>query len=563
MTKNPEELLQKIKQLESELKKVKSCKRYWLVWEDKPEIFEEKAKNALPILQEDKSLRIEENENKPNNIIIEWDNYHSLSALSYTHKGKIDVIYIDPPYNTWNKDFIYNDSFVDKEDSYRHSKWLSFMSKRLKLAKELLSDDWIIFLSIDDNEFAQLKLLWDEIFLADNFVWCLPRISKKWKSNDKISKEHDFLLVYSFSKYFNKIIEREDKQYNILDKKWRKCHHKATLVYEWKLNSRIYINWEELKDNEILIENKIWSPKSSNWKWKKERIYKTLKNNEDIFKTTKEQIYYKTYKDYKFDDNYNLILKNNNNKELWTLHLIDNIFSNSEWEKNLSELKLIFTNPKPKELIKILIKSSSNKNSTILDFFAGSWTTGHATMELNKEDWWNRQFILCSSKENSKSEPEKNICKNITYERNKRVIEWYTNSKWEKIEWLGWNLRYYTNEFIKADKSIDDLRYSFINMCDDLLCIKENTFTEVKLKKAVPELRLFKKWEKYTAILYDIHHFKDLVKLLEVLDWQISVYIFSLSKDIFEEELEHLNKNITVQNIPDDILQTYKKIFNF
>jgi hypothetical protein len=109
-----------------------------------------------------------------------------------------------------------------------------------------------------------------------------------------------------------------------------------------------------------------------------------------------------------------------------------------------------------------------------------------------------------------------------------------------------------------------------------LLCIKENTFTEIKLKKSVPELKLFKKWDnvnsegrestlgyKYTAILYDIHHFKDLVKLLEVLDWKISVYIFSLSKDIFEEELEYLNKDITVQNIPDDILQTYKKIFNF
>ncbi len=184
-------------------------------------------------------------------------------------------------------------------------------------------------------------------------------------------------------------------------------------------------------------------------------------------------------------------------------------------------------------------------------------------MELNKKDLWNRQFILCSSKENTKSEPEKNICKNITYERNKRIIEWYTNSKWERIEWLGWNLRYYTTEFIKADKSIDDLRYSFINMCDDLLCIKENTFTKVKLKNTIPELKLFKKNNKYTAILYDIHYFKDLMKLLKIIDWEISVYIFSLSKEIFEEELEYLNKNITVKNIPDDILQTYKKIFNF
>ncbi len=193
--KNPEELLQKIKQLESELKKVKSCKRYWLVWEDKPEIFEEKAKNALPILQEDKNLRIEEDENKPNNIIIEWDNFHSLSTLSYTHKGKIDIIYIDPPYNTWNKDFIYNDSFIDVEDSYRHSKWLSFMSKRLKLAKELLSEEWVILLSIDDNELYNLKLLCDEIFWPNNFVenYCWQ------KTQTPPSLSNIFFMVVIFS----------------------------------------------------------------------------------------------------------------------------------------------------------------------------------------------------------------------------------------------------------------------------------------------------------------------------------------------------------------------------
>jgi len=195
--KNPEELLQKIKQLETELKKVKSCRRYWLVWEDKPETFEEKAKNALPILQEYKNLRIEENENKPNNIIIEWDNFHSLSALSYTHKGKIDVIYIDPPYNTWNKDFIYNDSFVDEDDSYRHSKWLSFISKRLKLAKDLLSENWIIFLSIDDNELFNLKLLSDQIFWENNFLWnFIVNSTPNARDYGHIWKMHEYCLFY-------------------------------------------------------------------------------------------------------------------------------------------------------------------------------------------------------------------------------------------------------------------------------------------------------------------------------------------------------------------------------
>jgi len=174
-------------------------KKYGLVWEDKPEDVEERLRDSLPVLREVKEKRIIgvqpdlqsgcieykdlQSERRitnaytqseritnplerpiPNHILIEGDNLEALTALSYTHEGKIDVIYIDPPYNTGNKDFVYNDSFVDTEDSYRHSKWLSFMNKRLKIAKKLLSDKGVIFISIDDNEQAQLKLLCDEVF---------------------------------------------------------------------------------------------------------------------------------------------------------------------------------------------------------------------------------------------------------------------------------------------------------------------------------------------------------------------------------------------------------------
>lgn len=552
MLQNSEELLKKIKQLEAELKKVKSCKRYWLVWEDKPEIFEEKAKNALPILKEDKNLRIEDTEEKPNNIIIEWDNFHSLSALSYTHKWKVDVIYIDPPYNTWNKDFIYNDDYLDREDSYRHSKWLSFINKRLKLVKNLLNNDWVIFISIDDNEYAQLKLICDEIFWEDKSIW--PVIWQKtswWWNSKKVVKWHEYLLCYSNSPIT--LTQKNEKHNNI-------NYSKSTKYLEK--------NWDIYFINDDIIRKVFW--KYENWierrcEYEDLLIYKNQKVKNEIDQKIKEWEY--------------ILMPNPNNQQknfICRLEKVDwkrmKLYSiifwilNNEWKEDLENLWFknnIFDYPKPKNLVKFILDTINSKNSIILDFFAWSWTTGHAVMELNKEDWWNRQFILCSSRENTKEEPEKNICKNITYERNKRVIEWYKNSKSEKIEWLWWNLRYYTTEFIKADKSIDDLRYSFIDMCDDLLCIKENTFTEVKLKNTVPELRLFKKWNKYTAILYDIHHFKDLVKLLEVLDWKISVYIFSLSKDIFEEELENLNKDITVQNIPDDILQTYNKIFNF
>jgi len=133
-----EELLEYVQNL-------KQQKKFGLVWEDKPEKVVEECDKKLPVLEEIPEKAINDAPGEPTNIIIEGDNYHALSVLNYTHAGKIDVIYIDPPYNTGNKDFIYNDNYVDKEDTFRHSKWLSFMNRRLKLAKNLLSDDGVIF----------------------------------------------------------------------------------------------------------------------------------------------------------------------------------------------------------------------------------------------------------------------------------------------------------------------------------------------------------------------------------------------------------------------------------
>lgn len=173
-------------------------KTYGLVWEDKPEDVEERLRDELPILTEVPEYAItSEDKDAPNHILIEGDNLEALATLAYTHEGKIDVIYIDPPYNTGNKDFIYNDSYVDKEDSYRHSKWLSFMSRRLKIAKKLLSDHGVIFISIDDNEQAQLKLLCDEIFGADRFITNLIWQKKTGAADaNGIAIITEYILVY-------------------------------------------------------------------------------------------------------------------------------------------------------------------------------------------------------------------------------------------------------------------------------------------------------------------------------------------------------------------------------
>ena len=177
-------------------------KKYGLVWEEKPEEVVERMRNSLPVLREVKKRAIfSDTADAPNHILIEGDNLEALTTLSYTHEGKIDVIYIDPPYNTGNKDFIYNDSYVDAEDSFRHSKWLSFMSKRLKIAKRLLSDKGVIFISIDDNEQAQLKLLCDEVFGGFKFVgsYFWKRTSTPPALSYKIRRKLEFIICYQKS----------------------------------------------------------------------------------------------------------------------------------------------------------------------------------------------------------------------------------------------------------------------------------------------------------------------------------------------------------------------------
>ena len=178
-------------------------KRYGLVWEEKPEDVEEQLREKLPVLKEVEERRIlSADAESPNHILIEGDNLHALTALTYTHEGKVDVIYIDPPYNTGNKDFIYNDTFVDAEDGYRHSKWLSFMSKRLRIAKKLLKDDGSVFISIDEHELYNLKILCDEIFGERNFIgqWNWYKSATPPALSLKIKRNLEYIIGYEKSR---------------------------------------------------------------------------------------------------------------------------------------------------------------------------------------------------------------------------------------------------------------------------------------------------------------------------------------------------------------------------
>ena len=187
-------LLNSLNEIEKELKR----KKYGLVWEEHEEKIDKEIKNKIPVFEELMELEIKKNKEGKTNFILEGDNLHSLYLLEKTHKNKVDLIIIDPPYNRGLNDFVYDDNYIDKTDSFKHSKWISFMNKRLIIAKKLLKDNGAIFINIDDNEFAQLKLLCDDIFGEENFISCFPWHNRTSVQNDTdISINHEYIIAYA------------------------------------------------------------------------------------------------------------------------------------------------------------------------------------------------------------------------------------------------------------------------------------------------------------------------------------------------------------------------------
>jgi adenine-specific DNA-methyltransferase len=539
MKEKIQELEQEIKQLKEKLKK-----RYGLVWEDKPEIFDKKSKNAFPILQTKNNKKYPniktktKNGNKPH-ILIEGDNYHSLSVLNYTHKGKIDLIYIDPPYNTGNKDFIYNDEIVDKEDSFRHSKWLSFMEKRLKLAKNLLTEDGVIFISIDDNEQAQLKLLCDDVFDEKNFVEC---ISWEKKSSAKgvppknmIVNVHEYILVYQKSDKFSFIGELRSKQgFNNPDNDsrgiWRNTNIKSTI---------------KSQSEKFIIQNPTNGDKfSDTWAFSKDTLDNLIKNNYLIFPKNKDgQVRKKEF--------FNEFKKENTPlKSSWGL--FDNQ-QNTEMVKSILG-ETIFLNPKPVKIIDYLLSVSIRTNATILDFFAGSGTTAHAVLKLNKADGGNRQFILATNNEN-------NICEDITYKRISKVMNGYTTPKGKKVDGLGGDLQYLKTSFIDKLQNTtitDEDKINLTYETSTILALKENTFDETKRNKFY---QIFESVEKITAIYFseDTEQLYNLVDELAERKKPVKMYIFSWNNGEFKAEFSHF-ENIIIEDIPEPILEIYQNL---
>lgn len=554
----------KIAALKAELEKLKNQKtqeikreKYGLYWIDVPEVFEKEAENKIPVLIEDKSKAIKNEDGKPTHILIEGDNYHALTCLNYTHAGKIDVIYIDPPYNTGSDGFTYKDArFLDKfpngkpvpkDDPLRHSTWLSFMDKRLRLAKNLLSDKGVIFISIDDNEQANLKLLCDQIFgeknFQDNIVW--KRKRGKDNSTTGLSRLHEYLVIYSkigsFTPNRLNMGEKRKSAYTNPDNDPKGSYVLQPCWASGMKKGPVY---------DLSMGNYTFTKRM--WLYSKETIEKAFFENrisiKGLHKDGKPNVYLKVY----LSENKGIIPDTIWNETGNTGDAVGEI-------KELFTNEIPFATPKPLKYIEQIIHIASTPTSTILDFFAGSGTTLHATMKLNAEDGGNRQCILVQQQEN-----DANICETITYERNRRVIQGYTNAKNEEIAGLGNSLKYYKTDFIgenNAEKAGDEDKITLAQKAGYLISLVENTLEEIETNDFY---QIFSDAEENqcTAIYFngDTEKFPEFVYKIQEKNKKTTVYIFTWgSPDIFENEFDDLT-NITIKSIPQPILEIYKSL---
>lgn len=561
---NKQDLISKIKQLDGIsqderaylINLVNTKKKYGLVWEDKPEEVEEQLRDNLPVLKEVKDKAIINGEDNPNHILIEGDNLHALTALTFTHEGKIDVIYIDPPYNTGNKDFKYNDSFVDKEDSYRHSKWLSFMDKRLRIAKRLLNEKGVIFISIDDNEQSQLKLLCDEIFGEINFISTSIRQAVKGgtRSKSMIAQNHDYLLVYSKNRSITELSGKKVEGYNLNLIDDQGAYTKGRELNKWGAGSRREDSptmWFAIKgpngEDVYPIRN---DGSEGRWRWGKKKLMQAVLDNDVIFEMRDNGTYIA----------YEKIRKTGDREIAQNSILIDSHFSNAygtEVLKSIFNTVKDFSYPKPLGLLDYILRMNTNETTTILDFFAGSGTTLHATMALNAEDGGNRQCILVTNNEN-------NICEEVTYERNKRVIQGYTNAKGVAVEGLkNNNLRYYKSEFVSRETSLKNKR-ELTYLATELLCIKEDCYTAFPSKEKW--FKAFTSKSTQFIVIYDEMRIEDSFEIIEALHAQksndnpVKVYVFSHGQYPFTEDFEEVLPFITLCALPDAIYKAYQNV---
>lgn len=444
----------------SDLEKDVNGKKYGLVFEEHREKIEEMLDTHTPILIEEKDLFIDRGGEM--NFLIEGDNLAALKLLEKTHKGKIDLIYIDPPYNTGTSKWMYDNNYVDKNDLFKHSKWLSMMNLRLIKAKKLLSDKGVLICAIDENESATLRLLLDSIF-GENYEYdCITIIHNPrgiQGKNFSYTNEFAYFVIPKGDKIIGARHLSDDEVYWSPLRNWgseslrtdaKNCFY-PIFVKNGKIIGFGDVSPDDYhpQKNEILNDGSIAIyPIDSKgverkWRYARQTIekisnYLSVKRAKGIYDIQLGKTF-GTYKTVWSDPKYDA---NNYGKQLLN-SLIPNClfdFPKSLW--NVYDC-----------IYSVVAQTSS---ATILDFFAGSGTTGHAVMKLNAEDGGHRRFILCTNNEN-------NICRDVTYERIKRAIEkegYAASLKYDRIDYVPISDRLYyeyADELLKHVRELVEL----------------------------------------------------------------------------------------------------------
>jgi len=623
-----EELIEYIQ----ELKKQLSSEKYGLYWDrsiDKEEVIRQCETN-IPILERERERTILDC-NGEDNILIEGDNFHALTALNMIAPESIDVIYIDPPYNTGHEDFVYNDKFVNSDDGYVHSKWLSFMDKRLRLAKSLLKEDGVIFISIDDNEQANLKLLCDQIFGLSNFYGEMIQLKGNTQNDSKsIQKNHEYVLCYAKNNkpllltYCNDVrkevfddefylgrdtgassghdtlIERANLGYTIyyfestgngvtgnhntlieranllnnkygefnfyFNKKGDKFIHAIAIADYDKSKVKPDSKEEDVYDDVQELISLGYKPirppkrkggKLGRWTWGLEGFKSYWNNNEVLIKNYKNVIKKEFVNEKEITEiNGKKYYVKFNTLPLKSIIDITNSAGTTTLKGNNGILPgIAFNNPKSVELLIYLVRSFTRNDCYVLDFFAGSGTTGQAVMELNKEDGGHRKFILCTNNEN-------NICRDVTYPRLKTCITGIRSDGSKYSDGLtGNNLIYYKTSFVKDENNTEQAKYSLVEKVDELLCIKEGIFVEVS-RNDYSSYYKSSDGKRHMFIYNDYYSPEKMEKFKEEIrnaEGSKIIYVYASDNSI-DETLFKGFKDIEVKPIPSKIYEIYKEI---
>ena len=608
------ELEKEIKRLSAQMKTV----RYGLNWIDCPEAFEKDSENKIPVLEEVTEKAIANKDGKPTHILVEGDNYHALQCLNFTHRGKIDVIYIDPPYNTGSDGFTYKDKRflekypdgekIGKDHPLRHSAWLSFMEKRLRLAKMLLRDTGVIFMSINEDEYANLKLLSDLIFDSSNYI---TTFTVKVRHEDRILKGDkpihevtEFLLMYQKTSQFRiqkrKVDNSDPSEYKyrvkelIDNPKMITLGGKSVAVFrpgEYEIED-CAASFDNLK--KINIRGSIKAGNSSG------RFHMTylepLKNDFNVL-----------YKVPGIGDDglgYRYFISRASAKRANGSYFqgapVDrqdvrevpypNFFDlESEFNEVGTEGGVVFDGgKKPVEFIKMLMTIATDKtNCLVLDFFAGSGSTMHAIADMNKDGGSRRSIsVQCGDLTYEIKGGKKKALKgsenafnagfervvDITYQRGVNVMNGYTDNAGEEFSPLGGSLKYYRTAFVGkhgSAEALDEDRTVLAAKAGCLLSMAEETLETVKVAAKAAKF-----WQHYSdgahrhTLVYfsqDYSAFESLSQRADEIrakdkSAKIAVYVYtSGSVDAFDNEFDDL-ANIDLKPIPEPILDIYRTI---